>query len=382
MSLTIGTTQARAHAIDYGTFDLVEHPTGGKDVAPVILAQGDPDGPVFWLTAGIHGNEHAGLHVIHQLLTEDVVRQLRGTIVAIPALSPAGLRTMQRQPYYHNGDPNRLFPELKPRKDDPDDDPPSALELAYNRLFAALRDTQPKGWIDLHNAWTDSLSFVFRDRVYYRGDGTPAEVGERRTPAELLDRSLTEMCAAYGHTVVNEYPPDKFLGEKLHRSTTASAVNVAGIPALTLELGTGHMPNASIVQASIAGLRNVLRWAGMLDGEREPIHGVRVVDPGYPCRHRGTPRVPSACIVRHLVEPGDRVTIGQAIAELRDIWGRPLDPPVLHSEYEGFIVGRTHGIAHYPGKDLYCMAIRDDLPTVLAWPESYFSDPGSPRLES
>jgi predicted deacylase len=352
----------------------VQHPTGGADAAPVILAQGDPAGPVFWLTAGIHGNEHAGIQVIHQLLTEDLVRQLRGTIVAIPALSPAGLRTVERQPYYHKGDPNRLFPELKPRKDDPDDDPPSALENAYTRLFAALRKTRPIAWIDLHNAWTNSISFVFRDRVYYRGDGSPTEVAERRSQAETIDRALVEMCAAYGHTVVHEYPPDKFLGEKLHRSTTAAAVNVAGIPALTLELGTGHMPDQSIVQACVCGLRNLLRWAGMLRGEREPIRGIRVADPGFPCRHRGAPRVPVAAIVRHLLDPGDRVTPGQAVAELRDIWGRPLDPPVLHSEYEGFIVGRTHGIAHYPGKDLYCMAIRDDLPTVLPWPEKYVKE--------
>jgi uncharacterized protein len=374
MALILGTAHASPRSLTYGTFDLVEHPTGGTDVAPVILAQGDPAGPVFWLTAGIHGNEHAGIQVIHQLFTEDLVRQLHGTICAIPALSPAGLRTMQRQPYYYNGDPNRLFPELKPKKHDPDEDPPSALEMAYARLFAALPETQPKAWIDLHNAWTNSLSFVFRDRVYYRGDGSAVDVARRRTQAETIDRALSEMCAAYGHTVVHEYPPDKFLSEKLHRSTTAAAVNTAGIPALTLELGTGHMPDASIVQASMAGLRNVLRWAGMLEGEHEPIRGIRVVDTGFPCRHRGTPRVPKACVVRHLVEPGDCVSKGQAVAELRDIWGRPLDPPVLHSEYDGFIVGRSHGIAHYPGKDLYCMAIRDELPTVLPWPEKYLEE--------
>ncbi len=100
--------------------------------------------------------------------------------------------------------------------------------------------------------------------------------------------------------VLNEMSWDAYFGDKLHRSTTGAAVNVARIPALTMELGTGHMPDAAIVQACLTGLKNVLRWAGMIDGEPEPITGIKVVDPGYACRRRGTPRLTVPCIVRHL----------------------------------------------------------------------------------
>src|SRR5262245_46717271 len=153
MPLSLGTAKASPGKLTYGTFDLVEHPTGGVDQLPVVIAQGNPRGPVFWLTAGIPGNEHAGLQVLHLLVTPELARQLHGTIVCIPALNPAGLRTMQRQAYYHRGDPNRLFPDGKPRSTDPDMDPPSALELAYGRLFDEIRQTADF-WIDLHNAWT------------------------------------------------------------------------------------------------------------------------------------------------------------------------------------------------------------------------------------
>ena len=99
----------------------------------------------------------------------------------------------------------------------------------------------------------------------------------------------------------------KAFDDKLHRSTTGAAVNVARIPALTMELGTGHMPDPRIVQASLTGLRNVLRHVGMLDGPPEPIEGIKKVDLGYPCRRRSTPRVSVACVVRHLVNSGDLV---------------------------------------------------------------------------
>jgi predicted deacylase len=374
MAFKLGTVTAAPGRIRYGTWDLVAHPVGGADHLPVILAQGDPKGPVFWLTAGIHGPEHAGLQVIHRLIDRALARELCGTLVALPALNPAGLRTMQRQAHYHHGDPNRLFPDGKPPGEpDLDDDPPSALENAYGRLFAAIQDNG-HFMVDLHNAWIGSVSFVFRDRVFYRNDGPAARRKQARAEAQALDRRLGEMCAAYGHSVVNELPVKRYLARKLHRSTTAAAVNVARIPALTMELGTGEVPDPAMVRAAVAGLRNILRWAGMLGGDYEAIEGIRIVDPGFPCRRREAPRVSRACLVHHLREPGDLIRVGDPLAEVRDIWGRPVGEKVLRSEYDGWIMGRSDGVLFYPGEAVYGLAIRDDLPTVQAYPREFFKD--------
>ena len=372
MPISLGTAKAAPGRLTYGTYHLLDHPTGGVEELPVVIAQGNPRGPTFWLTAGIHGNEHSGLQVLHLLISGDLARRLHGTIICIPALNPAGLRTMKREAYFHRGDPNRLFPDGKPAKPfDPDLDPPSVLEQAYTRLFDEVKSTADF-WIDLHNTWTGSVSMIYRDRVYYRDDKSAAENKAARLEAEQLDARLSRMCRAYGHSILNEMGCDAYLDDKLHRSTTGAAVNVARIPALTMELGTGHMPDPAIVRACLAGLKNVLRWAGMLDGESEPITGIKIVDPGYPCRRRGTPRLTVPCIVRHLVEPGDQVSKGDPIAELRDIWGRPVGEKILRSDYDGWIMGRTHGIVHYPGTEVCGMGVRDDLPTVLPYPKGYF----------
>ena len=373
MPIKLGNVTAAPGKIKYGEAPWVEHPVGGHDTLPVIIAQGDPRGPVFWVTAGIHGPEHTGIQVIHRLVTQELVKHLHGTVIALPALNPAGLRTTQRQAYYHDGDPNRLWPNGKPTpaQPDPDEDPPSSLEQAYGRLFEAVKEHG--GYMaDLHNAWTGSVSFVFRDRVFYRNDGDAAARKREKAAAEKVDQQMAAMIAAYGHAIVQEMPAKKYLARKLERSTTAAASNLLRIPALTMELGTGHLPDPAIVRASAAGLRNILRWAEMLPGDREPITGIAVPNPGFPCRRLGTPRTTAPCVVHHLLQPGDLVQKGQPVAEVRDIWGRPTAEKVLTSDYDGWIIARSHGIIYYPGTEVYGMAVRDPLPPVQPYPKDYF----------
>jgi predicted deacylase len=364
MPLALGTAQAERGKITYGEFDLVRHPVGGLDRLPVIIAQGSEAGPAFWITAGIHGIEHAGIQVIHRLITSELVSELRGTIVAIPALNPAGLRTLERRAYYDDTDPNRLFPDGRPPKTDPDKAPPSALEQAYGRLFEEIKKSASL-FFDLHCISINSLSFVFRDRVLFRkGD----EAGKQR--AEAVSQKMEEMARAYGHTITADFSVGKYIDEKLHRSSTASIATLAGIPALTAELSGSYTPMRITVEAGMAGLRNVMRWAGMLPGTPEPITGIKVVDPGFPTRRRSVARVTESCFVHHLVEPGGLVRIGDPLVEMRDAWGRILG--VLHSEYDGFVISCPSGILYYPGEASVLLAIRDDEPLVGEYPADFF----------
>ncbi len=370
-NFTLGTAVAKPGTVQYGEWQALTHPTAGTEYLPVVLVQGNEAGPCIWLTAGIHGPEHAGPLVLHKLITPELAVRLRGTIVAIPALSPAGLRTMQRKPYHAGADPNRLWPDGKPaRAQDPDKQPPSSLETAYAKLFDEICASADY-MIDYHNAWIDSLSFVFRDRYLYRPEG---DVNENIAAAEGLLARQSEMISAYGHTVVNEFPVEKYIDEKLHRSTRGAVFLVGGIPSMTVELGTGESPNTAIINAAVAGTRNVLRFAGMLDDEMEPIEEIKVIDPGFPVRRRSAPHVTEACVVEHLLEAGDFVSVGQPIATIRDVWGRPVGEGVLHSEYDGIVVGRQHGIFKYPGEAIYSLAIRDDAPLIAPYPDDYFKE--------
>lgn len=364
-SIRIGTAHSRPGEIVYGAFEAVPLPTGGADSFPVIIAQGQSGpGPVLWLTANIHGAEYNGVAVIHHLLTPDLLTHLRGTVIAIPTLSPAGLRVGQRSPYYLNGkDPNRLFPGLPGTDEHEDAHPPSAVELAYARLFEQI-DATADYLIDLHDFGINAIPFAFRDPVFYRA---PRD----RPIAVRLQKTVGEMLTALGLTVIHEYTSERYLKLSLHRSVSGAALNRARIPAITIEIGGQRAVNVSYVQAVVVGIRNVMRWAGMLPGPTEPLPPVPVIAPDYPVRRTTHPRVPQACLVHHLVRPGDWVRAGDPVARMVDIYGRPLgdDGGLLRTEFDGFVIGLFPGMAFYPNEAILGLAIRDHSDLVIQVPD-------------
>ncbi len=372
--IKLGTAVSQPGTLQYGQWSALTHPTGHDEFLPVIIAQGHEDGPCIWLTAGIHGTEHAGPWVLYELLNHALVDGLKGTIVAIPSLCPVGARVQKYTPYIVEKNPNRLWPDGKPQpeKPDPEKRPSTSLEQAYARLFTHIQETADY-LIDYHNAWTGSISFAFRDRVLYRADENAAQ---NKSEAEALSTKMDEMLLAYGHTIVNEFPAEKYVDNDLHRSTSGAALLTGRIPAFTVELGTGHMPEPSIVRASAAGTRNVLRWAGMLDGEMEPINGIKLVKPGFAVRRTVSLRTEVPCIGLHLKEAGDAVAAGEPVAELRDVWGRSLPESPLCAEHDGFVMGRGYGIYYYPGDTVIYMAMRDEEPLIGPYPENYFKKNG------
>jgi len=364
--ITVGTATAKPGKIVTGWMDGVELPTGGTDRFPVIIAQGKKDGPVFWVTASIHGGEHTGLIAAQELVTPELVAQLSGTLVVMPTLSPAGLRIKQREPYYYNGDPNRLFPE-------PETFRPEAgnhlkgLEAAYRQVYDAIAASGANFLLDLHNAQIGSLPMVFRDPVlYHRRFGR----GLSKRDAEALQKRLGEMLDAFGFTIINEFVADYYFEKDLHRSVSGAVLNGLCIPAATVELGSWMHVDAHVVAACLAGLRNVLRWAGLLPGEREPVEGIPVINSDTPLRRCIHPSAPRAGIVHHLVRPGERVEVGQPLARLTDIFGQPVGPGdgLLRSEYGGYVIAWLHGVVRYEGEAIMIMGIPDDSDLVIPYP--------------
>ncbi|HLY28497.1 MAG TPA: succinylglutamate desuccinylase/aspartoacylase family protein [Aggregatilineales bacterium] len=353
--LQVGTACGQPGKIVYGTLEAVELPTGGADQFPIIIAQGEERGPVLWLTGSIHGAEYTGIAVIHELLTPELAMRIHGAIVAVPNLNPAGLRTGQRAPYYGAGqDPNRLFPGFVRRPGLSTELPPSAMEVAYERLFNCIRETADY-LIDLHNYSIGALSFAFRDPIYYRG-------GRDRAVAEHLQSTTGQMLEAFGHTIINEYVSTEYVRLNLHRSTSGAALNTARIPAFTAELGGYMTVDRSIVGAAVSGIRNVMRWATMLDGPMESISGIKVLTPGYPMRRMQHPQAPASGIIHYLVKAGDTVVAGEPVVRLTDIYGRPVgdDDGHIRTEHDGIVIGLSLGAVCYKNETLMSLAVRDD----------------------
>ena len=365
--MKIGTCEAKPGKMTFGWLEGTTLFDGTPERLPVVIACGRAEGPCLWVTGNIHGDEYVGLLAVQGGVTQGLAERLhnlRGTVVAIPSLNPAGLRVGRRQPYYDpRTDPNRTFPDADAQPDDADDeDGPPPYEAVSGRFFDALRETATY-LIDLHAMDIQATPFTIRDHVLYRGE-------EQRATAERLAASLDGLARAFGIPVVNEYAAKKYLKQKLHRSTAGAALLVAGIPAITPELGMGGDVEPLALRAGVAGIHNALVWAEMLPDDPIAIDWIPQPDLGYPVRREPHPRAQAAGIVHKRVAPGDIVRAGDAVAELRDIWGRPLgaDGGLLRAEKDGWVLSLRSGAGVYPHQAVMDLAVRDDDPLIEPWP--------------
>jgi predicted deacylase len=353
----------------FGRQEILRHVDGGAEELPVVIACGKRDGPCLWVTANIHGDEYVGLLAVQRAVTRDLagrLGELRGTVVAIPTLNPAGLRVGRRQAYYDSHtDPNRTFPDAAAEEiaeEIDEEEPPTPYAQASAVYFDLLRQTATY-LIDLHAMDIQATPFTIRDRVLYRDeDGLPE--------AERLAERLDGLARSFGAPVVNEYGAQKYLKQRLQRSTAGAALHVAGIPAITPELGMGGDVDPLALRAGIAGIHNTLVWAEMLTDDPIVMDWIAQPDLGYSVTRLSHPRVPEPGIVAPLVRPGEIVRAGQPVAELTDIWGRQLgEDGLIRTEHEGWVLSLRSGAQGHRHRPVLELAIRDNEPLVQPWPE-------------
>lgn len=350
--MDIGTASAAPGELARGSLELTDLPTGTPEKLPVIVANGEEDGPTLWITGGVHGDEATGVAVTQDTMREDLPQRIAGAVVAVPIVNPAGLRRNARHSYYGDDDPNRKFPDPESESSRPAE----VQERIDERLYEEIVDGAD-ALIDNHTAGVNSFPFVIRDRVLY---------GERRTEAEAeaLAADLEALVEATGLPLLTEYPAEEYVEQSLQRSTAGAVCNAAGIPAFTTELGGHSVVTEATREAGVAAAYGVMDELGMIEGWPDG-----VAEPGsfdapveFPVRRFRGPRTETAGLVRHRVEAGDVVEAGEVVADIVSATGEPLD--TVESEHDGYVIGRKEGLAAYEGDAVLSMAAREDGPLV------------------
>lgn len=343
-----------------GYWDVTDLPTGAPERLPVVLFEGAREGPTAWLVAGVHGDELTGPAAVQDVAAALDPGELSGSVVCLPSLNPAGLRRTARESYYHDEDPNRTFPDPAGESTRP----PRVQERVASRVYEAFagdRSGVPGAdlLVDLHTAEVGSMPFLIRDRVLY---------GERREESEAreLSGALDRLTGALDLPEVVEYGAGEYVDRGLHRSVAGAALNAAGIPSATLELG-GHSvveePNRAAGVA--ATCRALVEW-GLLEtvppavAAEDP--GVESPLPGQLRRHSG-PRTDTAGLLRHRVGAGDTVRAGQTVADVVAPTGERRD--TVETDHEGYVLARSEGLAAYEGDPVASLAVRDDGALVV-----------------
>jgi len=166
---------------------------------------------------------------------------------------------------------------------------------------------------------------------------------------------------AYDFPVINEYVAEEYVEQNLQRSTAGAALNNAGIPSFTVELGGFEVVEEDTRERGVVGLLNVMRELDMLSDEFEPTGLDAPVD--FPVKRAVHPHTDTAGIVRHRVEPGDTFEAGDVIADIVTPHGE--SKATVETDHDGYVVGRYHGVAAYENDPVTSLEVRDDGDLVV-----------------
>lgn len=271
----------------------------GEDITiPVVVARGRRPGPVFGVTAALHGNELNGIPVIHRLLGQLDVGKLRGTVVGVLCTNVPGLHRHQRE-FVDGTDLNRIFPGR------PDG---NVAEVYAHRIMERIV-SQFDWLVDLHTA-----SFGRVNSLYVRADMTD----ERCARMAYLQRP---------QIIVHNAPSD---------STLRGAAMDLDIPSITVEVGDPQRFQGKYIQSAVVGLRSILVHAELL----APRHGRAA--PGKPpvvCAQSRWLYTDRGGLLDVIPEVTDRVVKDQVVGRLRNAFGDLIRE--YRAPWDGVVVGKS-----------------------------------------
>ncbi|APZ42783.1 succinylglutamate desuccinylase/aspartoacylase domain-containing protein [Acidihalobacter ferrooxydans] len=279
----------------------------GRLLTPIVAAVGERPGLTVLVTGASHGDEYEGPLGIMRVLHDMRGRALSGRLIALPALNYPALMAGRRRSPLDGANMNRSFPGRA------DGGPTAAVaHWVYTRLLP-LADAV----IDIHSGGS-TLRFVPSAVIHDLSD--PQQMAATRALAEAFAAPFTQV-----------------LTEMDSVGELDSAVEALGLPFLSTELGGGGGVTPQTVAMAHHGLLRCLRHLGLLDAAPSaaaPTRFGRVPDSAYVMSRR-------AGLLEPLVEVGEAVREGEAVAHLYDI-DDPLSEPIsLLAPQSGVLVCRA-----------------------------------------
>ncbi len=281
----------------------------GSIMIPVTVVK-NGEGPTALLTGAAHGDEYEGPLALFDLAATLSPADVRGRVIVVPAFNFPAFRAGRRVSPIDQCNLNRIFPGR------PDGSPSEKIADFFVSTLVPLADIV----LDFHSGGK-TLDFV---------PFAAAHV--------LEDKAQEARCRAAVRAFGAPYT--LMLKEIDDAGMYDTAVEALGKTFVTTELGGGGTTTARSVAIARRGVRNVLKHAGILEGEPEIGPTTRLDVPGDDCfvfsEHDG--------LLEPRVNLADPVRAGDLLAR---IWrtDRTGAPPVdYHAPRPGILVSR-----HFPG---------------------------------
>ena len=281
--------------------------------APVMLSvmvvHGRRPGPTVFVSAALHGDEVLGVEIIRRLIRYPALRDLAGTVLAVPVVNAFGFLAQSRY-LPDRRDLNRSFPGSAT----------GSLAAQLARLF--LREVVQRSdlGIDLHTAAV-----------------------HRRNLPQLRLASTAERQVA----LAEAFAPPAILSGRPPEGSLRSAARRYDVPILLYEAGEALRFNERATRVGLRGCLRVLREVGMIEDA-----------PGAPraawLERAAWTRAPQGGVVRRKARLGEGVEAGETLALVADPFGQSERP--AKSRRTGIVIGRSELSTANRGDALYNVA--------------------------
>lgn len=207
---------------------------------PIFIGRGIEPGPTLCLTAGVHGDELNGVEVARRAFANANFQELRGTLIALPAINAEGVRAGNRY-MSDRRDLNRAFPGSAGG---------SVARIVAHAVFTEVL-SHCDALVDLHTA-----------------SNNRANIPQIR--ADLSNPAIRELAIHFGlGIVVGGSGPDGSLRREAAK---------AGIASIIYEAGEPHRFQEEEINRGVQGVQNVMAFLDMTDNEEREIPDTRIYE--------------------------------------------------------------------------------------------------------
>lgn len=279
---------------------------------PVQVVSGKRMGPRLFISAAIHGDEINGVEIIRRLLRLPSLKNLRGTLLAIPIVNVYGFVSRSRY-LPDRRDLNRSFPGSER----------GSMAARLAELFLKEIVDKCNYGIDLHTA------AVHRDNL-------------PQIRANLDDEDTARIAHAFHVPVL--------LNSNIRDGSLRQVAAERGIPVLLYEAGEALRFDEHSIRAGVKGIVAVMRELGMLPATSR----ARKRSEPLVARASTWVRAGGSGILRVTAALGTRVRKGDTIGVISDPFGQ--QELEVSATVAGIVIGRTNLPLVNEGEGLFHIA--------------------------
>ncbi len=310
--IKVGSAIAEKGARGFGKIKVGELSNRLEVSVPVMILNGNREGPTLWMNGAVHGDELNGLVAMRRVVFELDPAALTGTIVCTPISNPMGFQTRSKLNPIDSLDLDQQFPGSP--------NGTFSQRIAYE-LFNEIKD-KANYLVSFH-----TIGSPYAAKPYTVYKTIPNVSGQ-------INETIKKMAVAFGVYANCNVDIATAAGENPGPLNASIDVQCAlhGIPAFMAEIGGGGRLENEYIDVGVRGIYNLLKSLGMVPGEPE--------DPGKQIivTSRKHIRCASGGMAIMDTTPGQMLKKGERIAHIIDVGSEKSEIEAIEADQDMYII--------------------------------------------